>query len=76
MGSQQENTIDILSVILNNYEKSIIDTFSNTEIEQLKEFERASKEFDKLVEIGVLERRGNTLISITEIHKYRFEINK
>lgn len=42
---------------------------------KVKEFEEASEEFDKLVESGIISKRGYTLLSIDEAHLRRSSFN-
>lgn len=39
-----------------------------TNSEETKQFQETSKEFDKLVERGVAQKRGNQLLSATDAH--------
>ena len=41
----------------------------------LNSFKEASKEFDRLVEDGIVKRRGYNLITIEEKHLHRYSIN-
>lgn len=43
--------------------------------ELLSKYEEAAKKFDELVEKGIVKRRGNNLISITERHLYTSVFN-
>jgi len=42
----------------------------------LNQFEKASEEFEKLVSLGIAKRRGNNLISITDTHLHKSNLNK
>ncbi|WP_291855133.1 hypothetical protein [Marinilabilia sp.] len=42
---------------------------------KVKEFEKADNDFSKLVKSGFAHRRGNNLLSITEMHNSRYSIN-
>lgn len=42
----------------------------------LNEFEKASEQFEKLVSLGIAKKRGNNLISITDIHLHKSNLNK
>ena len=41
----------------------------------LKDFEKASKEFDELIEKGIARKRGYNLLTITENHLHRINFN-
>jgi hypothetical protein len=42
---------------------------------KLKEFEKASEEFSKLVKQGIAKRRGYTLLTIDQAHLHRVNFN-
>ncbi|WP_269226811.1 hypothetical protein [Flavobacterium eburneipallidum] len=42
----------------------------------LNQFEKASEEFEKLVSLGIVKKRGNNLISITDTHLHKSNLNK
>lgn len=61
-------------------EQELIQTLEN-EAKKLKndpkilEFDKADKEFSKLVDEGLAKRRGNNQMSVDQIHMRRFSFN-
>jgi len=42
----------------------------------LNQFEKALEEFERLVSLGIAKKRGNNLISITDTHLHKSNLNK
>ena len=57
--------------------KEILKDFEEREnsSEQLKSFAKASKQFEALVEAGVITKRGNRQLSIDKVHLNSYSVN-
>lgn len=53
---------------------SSTEKFKNSDM--LNKFKEASNEFERLVELGIVKKRGNNLISITDTHLHKLNVNK
>ena len=71
----QENLCKMENIVENLQQtiKKIEHSFENNS--KLKEFEKASIQFEELVKKGLVQRRGYNLMSITDMHLHRLEFN-
>ena len=64
-----------MKTIEEKLKKVLKKTESSINKKQLKEFEEASKKFDELVKNGIITKRGNNQLSITDTHLYHEVFN-
>lgn len=62
--------------IVQQLEEAIANSSERLQGQQLDRLEEASKEFDKLVSLGIAKRRGNNLSSITDVHLDKPNVNE
>lgn len=74
---KQENIFNMETTIekkLNEVLVSSTEKFKNSDM--LIKFKEASNEFERLVDLGIVTKRGNNLISITDTHLHKLNVNK
>lgn len=57
-----ESLQEKIQLNIEKYEKEFVES------KHIEKYNKISKEFDALVEKGITKRRGNNLLSITDIH--------
>lgn len=72
----QENLFDMAIAIDRKIKKTLVTEAKKHEGDaSLNAFVKASAEFDELIKKGLVKRRGNNLLSITDKHLQQYAIN-